>query len=170
MSRAAALPPGRNLGFVYVTEGLAPQLETLLAALTEATGIRAWTGGAGYGVCAGDAEYYEQPALALLTASVPEAAVLMLDGTRATEASGWCAEHPGALDRRIEVPVFKPSMPAFGGSRLDTLFVTSIDDARPGRGAAQGALIAIDLSADATTGRPETLFAGQPPNSRSERA
>lgn len=35
----------------------------------------------------------------------------------------------GRLDRSLTVPVKKPSMCAFGGSRLDTLFVTSI---RPG--------------------------------------
>jgi len=35
----------------------------------------------------------------------------------------------GRLDRSLEVPVKKPSMCAFGGPKLDTLFVTSI---RPG--------------------------------------
>jgi len=35
----------------------------------------------------------------------------------------------GRLDRSLSVPVKKPTMCAFGGSRLDTLFVTSI---RPG--------------------------------------
>jgi sugar lactone lactonase YvrE len=35
----------------------------------------------------------------------------------------------GRLDRSLEVPVKKPAMCAFGGPRLDTLFVTSI---RPG--------------------------------------
>jgi sugar lactone lactonase YvrE len=35
----------------------------------------------------------------------------------------------GRLDRSLTVPVKKPTMCAFGGSRLDTLFVTSI---RPG--------------------------------------
>jgi len=35
----------------------------------------------------------------------------------------------GRLDRSLAVPVKKPTMCAFGGSRLDTLFVTSI---RPG--------------------------------------
>ncbi|MEK9796600.1 MAG: SMP-30/gluconolactonase/LRE family protein, partial [Alphaproteobacteria bacterium] len=32
----------------------------------------------------------------------------------------------GRLDRSLEVPVKKPAMCAFGGARLDTLFVTSI--------------------------------------------
>ena len=35
----------------------------------------------------------------------------------------------GRLDRSLEVPVKKPAMCAFGGPKLDTLFVTSI---RPG--------------------------------------
>jgi sugar lactone lactonase YvrE len=37
----------------------------------------------------------------------------------------------GALDRRIDVPVKKPSMCAFGGPGLDTLFITSIRPADP---------------------------------------
>jgi len=32
----------------------------------------------------------------------------------------------GSLDRRIDLPVAAPSMPAFGGAELDVLFVTSI--------------------------------------------
>jgi L-arabinonolactonase len=32
----------------------------------------------------------------------------------------------GAIDRRISVPVEKPTMPAFGGSDLSTLFITTI--------------------------------------------
>ena len=32
----------------------------------------------------------------------------------------------GRLDRSVAVPVAKPAMCAFGGERLDTLFVTSI--------------------------------------------
>jgi sugar lactone lactonase YvrE len=34
----------------------------------------------------------------------------------------------GAVDRRIDLPVQKPTMPAFGGPGLETLFVTSIGD------------------------------------------
>jgi sugar lactone lactonase YvrE len=37
----------------------------------------------------------------------------------------------GRLDRSIAVPVSKPSMCSFGGSALDTLFVTSIQPAQP---------------------------------------
>jgi sugar lactone lactonase YvrE len=37
----------------------------------------------------------------------------------------------GTLDRAIDLPVKKPSMCAFGGTRLDTLYVTSIRPAKP---------------------------------------
>ena len=40
----------------------------------------------------------------------------------------------GAIDRRIDLPVEKPTMPAFGGTGLATMFVTSIGEggSRPG--------------------------------------
>ncbi len=67
----------------------------------------------------------------------------------------------GEIDRFVGVPVEKPSMPAFGGERLDTLFVTSISTggsrpAAPGQPLA-GALLAIDVG---QTGLPEPRFAG----------
>jgi len=37
----------------------------------------------------------------------------------------------GRIDRSLALPVSKPSMCSFGGDRLDTLFVTSIQPARP---------------------------------------
>ncbi|CRL47213.1 MULTISPECIES: SMP-30/gluconolactonase/LRE family protein [unclassified Pseudomonas] len=62
----------------------------------------------------------------------------------------------GRLDRSLAVPVKKPSMCAFGGSRLDTLFVTSI---RPGddqdEQSLAGGVFALDPG---VTGLPEPLF------------
>ncbi len=52
----------------------------------------------------------------------------------------------GALDRRLALPVSKPSMCAFGGAALDTLYVTSIIPARPAPGfdaALDGAVLAL---------------------------
>ncbi|MGI9644743.1 MAG: SMP-30/gluconolactonase/LRE family protein [Ilumatobacteraceae bacterium] len=70
----------------------------------------------------------------------------------------------GRLDRRIEVPAEKPSMPAFGGPDLTTLFVTTIgvggtmeteapDDVD---GVPAGSLLAIDAGVQ---GLPEPAFA-----------
>jgi sugar lactone lactonase YvrE len=64
----------------------------------------------------------------------------------------------GRLDRSLAVPVKKPSMCAFGGSRLDTLFVTSI---RPGddhdEQSLAGGVFALNPG---VKGLPEPLFKG----------
>ncbi len=67
----------------------------------------------------------------------------------------------GDVDRRIELPVEKPSMPAFGGDGLDVLYITSISTGgsvpcSPGQPLA-GALLAIDVG---VRGLPEPLFTG----------
>lgn len=66
----------------------------------------------------------------------------------------------GRVDRTIELPVEKPSMPAFAGPDLDTLVVTSISTggrrpAGPGQPEA-GALLALEVG---ITGLPEPLCA-----------
>lgn len=58
----------------------------------------------------------------------------------------------GKLDRSIAVPVAKPAMCAFGGARLDTLFVTSI---RLDGDALSGATFAVDAG---VTGLPEPML------------
>lgn len=67
----------------------------------------------------------------------------------------------GDVDHFVELPVEKPSMPAFGGPRLDTMFVTSISTggsrpAAPGQPLA-GALLRVDVDG---AGLPEPRFAG----------
>jgi sugar lactone lactonase YvrE len=69
----------------------------------------------------------------------------------------------GAIDRRIGLPVEKPTMPAFGGPSLSTLFITSIggggshqtDPAQPDA----GGLFAIETG---VRGLSEPRFAGGP--------
>ncbi len=77
---------------------------------------------------------------------------------------GWSViriDPEGNLDRRIDLPVQKPSMPAFGGSDLTTLFITTIGTGgsvpaeAPKDGFVSGSLLAVDL---ATTGIPEPTF------------
>ena len=61
----------------------------------------------------------------------------------------------GRLDRSLSVPVKKPTMCAFGGSRLDTLFVTSIRDDQ-GPQSLAGGVFALNPG---VTGLPEPTFA-----------
>jgi sugar lactone lactonase YvrE len=67
----------------------------------------------------------------------------------------------GVVDRFVELPVEKPSMPAFGGRRLNTMYVTSISTGGSRPAAADqplaGALLAIDVGVG---GLPEPAFAG----------
>ena len=71
----------------------------------------------------------------------------------------------GDLDRLIETPMAWPSMPAFGGDDLSTMFVTSIGGdggvaATDPTDPMAGALVAIDLSGEGITGMVEPRFAG----------
>jgi sugar lactone lactonase YvrE len=67
----------------------------------------------------------------------------------------------GAVDRRIDLPVARPTMPAFGGPALATLYVTSIGDggSRPGIPGQRdpGGLFAIETGA---RGLVEPRFGG----------
>ena len=69
----------------------------------------------------------------------------------------------GDVDRQIAVPTLKPTMPAFGGPDLSTLFVTSIggggSHAPDPDDPEAGGLFAIELD---VRGRPDPVFAGGP--------
>jgi sugar lactone lactonase YvrE len=77
---------------------------------------------------------------------------------------GWSllrATPAGEVDRIIELPVEKPTMPAFGGDDLDVLYLTSISTGgsvplAPGQPWA-GALLTMELG---VKGLPESRFAG----------
>jgi len=79
---------------------------------------------------------------------------------------GWAVVRisaDGSLDRRIELPLARPTMCAFGGPDLGTLFVTSIGAGGPVPGPRveehPGAVLAIDVG---VTGLVEPVFAGRP--------
>lgn len=76
----------------------------------------------------------------------------------------------GRLDRRIELPLQKPTMPCLGGPDLSTMYVTSIggpatspppDGITP---VAEGSLLAFDVDVQ---GIPEVPFAGTVPKDSS---
>ena len=65
----------------------------------------------------------------------------------------------GEVDRTVEVPVLRPTMPAFGGPNLDTMFITSIGPRDPetdGPGP-HGAILAFSPG---VCGLPEPKFGG----------
>jgi len=62
----------------------------------------------------------------------------------------------GRLDRRIDMPVTKPSMTAFGGSDMSTLFVTSIGGGGP-RCSGRGWMTGDDHSSATMTSSTSTI-------------
>ncbi len=60
-----------TLGFVYFTDHYAAQADALYAELRLRWPGVAWVGSVGVGVAAGAAEYFDEPALALMLAAIP---------------------------------------------------------------------------------------------------
>lgn len=94
-----ALGPGvgdANLAFVYVTDHFAAHFGEITANLRDATGIAHWVGSVGLGICATGSEYFDQPALCLLTGRFPDHAFqiipTLVDDLQPFEAGPgpWC--------------------------------------------------------------------------------
>jgi small ligand-binding sensory domain FIST len=66
MTQLGAIPSAASLGFLYVTDAFADELDAILAFFKSATGVPHWTGSVGVGICATATEYLEQPAMALM--------------------------------------------------------------------------------------------------------
>ena len=64
--------PSANLGLLYVTEPLAAELSRLLDYLRENTGVDDWIGSVGSGICTTGREIYDEPAAAMMLASLPD--------------------------------------------------------------------------------------------------
>jgi small ligand-binding sensory domain FIST len=64
-------PDNATVGFVYVSEAVAPVLPRLVRELASGTGIEDWVGGVGLGVCGIGREAYDRPAVVAMTAALP---------------------------------------------------------------------------------------------------
>lgn len=71
LTQIGQVPERANLGILYATDAVADDLEDLLGLVRASTGIEHWVGTLGGGVCATGAEYYEEPAVALMLAELP---------------------------------------------------------------------------------------------------
>jgi sugar lactone lactonase YvrE len=77
---------------------------------------------------------------------------------------GWCVRRydpDGDLVRTVELPVARPTSCAFGGARLDELYVTTasrdLSEADRAAQAHAGAVLVVDAG---VTGRPSTPYGG----------
>lgn len=66
------VPAGANLGFLYVSDLLAEDIQKIHAYLQSHTGVKTWVGSIGIGVLANSAELMDTPAVAVLVGTFPE--------------------------------------------------------------------------------------------------
>ncbi len=91
-----------RLGFVYVTDPLAGHLNDILTLLRQSTGIKTWSGSVGIGVIGPTAECFDRPAIAVMTAALPERSWHLLPAVsqpgEISQAPPWAqaARHEGA--------------------------------------------------------------------------
>ena len=72
LEQMGEIPAHANLGFLYVTDLYADQLQLILEQLRTATGVAHWVGTVGISICAGNREYKQTPAMATMIGSFPE--------------------------------------------------------------------------------------------------
>ena len=77
---SAQQPP--TLGFVYFSDPYAAQAEALLSALRQRWPGVSWAGSVGLGVMASGVEYFDEPALVLLLASLPRQQFRVFSGAQ----------------------------------------------------------------------------------------
>ena len=95
-------PAGANLGFVYATDALAADLPAIVQALKGRTGIADWVGSVAIGIAGGDREYFDEPALAVMAAALPDGAFRLLPNATRPDATyhgatGWAERRDGAI-------------------------------------------------------------------------
>ncbi len=92
-----------SIGFLYATEPLAAELQSVLTFLRERTGVETWVGAVGTGICATGAEYFQTHAAAALVLDLPPDAFRLLpeigDGDLAftPELENWLADNEPPL-------------------------------------------------------------------------
>jgi small ligand-binding sensory domain FIST len=89
------VPDEANLGFVYATQEAGDNLSDIVRNLRFETGVQNWVGASGIGICATGAEYFHEPAVALLVGTFPEDGIRLFDTERGDPAD-W--KVPGPQD------------------------------------------------------------------------
>ncbi len=81
-----------NIGFVYFTDHLAGDAAAIRRLLAERTGVSAWLGTTGIGVCATGREYFDEPAVVAMVGRLPPDAFTIVQangGDDWTRAKGY---------------------------------------------------------------------------------
>jgi len=83
VQRLGRLDSSHGLGFVFVTEAYAPDLDEIEIFLRQTTGVTNWVGAAGMGVCGHRMEYFEEPAMSVLVLPIGDDAFRLFSDVNA---------------------------------------------------------------------------------------
>lgn len=91
-------PDGMNFGFIYVTDVIADQFESILNRCKLKTGIQHWAGSLGVGIIASNREMYDQAAISLMLCQFPEDQFSILDTVKNSSELSTHLHTPGDCD------------------------------------------------------------------------
>jgi len=97
LNQLGSIPPEANFGFLYISDHLADQAESILNRLKQVTDISYWVGSVGMAILASQNEYYDQPAMAIMLADFNEADFHILPNftidtaALSGELADWCS-------------------------------------------------------------------------------
>lgn len=69
---------GMNIGFIYISDHLADDSESIAALFQSVTGIKHWVGGVGLGVLTSGQDYFDRPAISAMIGRLPPESFAML--------------------------------------------------------------------------------------------
>ncbi|MEE8270673.1 MAG: FIST C-terminal domain-containing protein [Alphaproteobacteria bacterium] len=92
---------GANLGIVYLSDGLVDHSASILTLLKQITGIEAWVGAVGMGVCTAGAELFDRPALSVMVGRLAPGSFRLLhrfaDAGLDRDTADWLAANAPAV-------------------------------------------------------------------------
>lgn len=162
IEQLGAAPADANVGFVYASDPLADALDLIVQRLREASGIGAWVGTGGAGVCATGQEYFQEGAIVAMVGALPEGGFRLFDGLRDAQSdldpalAAWIGGTTVGLGvvhgdpRQPEVPAailrLSETSGAFLVGGLSSAQASPVQIAgRPTEGGLSGMLIAADV-------------------------
>lgn len=89
-----------RLGFLYVSDQFAGDLKDIAVFLRQTTGVPHWVGTVGFGVCGTGVEYFDEPAIAVMLAPIPEDSFRVFSGVT-KDMTPLTEGHGAWLDRQI---------------------------------------------------------------------
>jgi small ligand-binding sensory domain FIST len=104
---------GANLGFVYLTEALQPQADTILTLLKLRTGVANWVGASASAICATGIESIDEPALAILLGRFEPGSFNVFSGAQRPPARGTRTDRAvaAAYTALVHADPFAPGLP-----------------------------------------------------------